>query len=157
MKNAKKNILIGLTLAAILAIAGYAVAHDDFGYRGGHMMDDGYHMGRGYGPHMGYGDYGRYADLTEERVERLGNARTEFYEATEALRNDIYQKRLELRAELAKQEPDTGKLKDIQKDVSQLEGELDQKRLAYELELDKIAPEESRGFAGRGFGGPCWN
>jgi Spy/CpxP family protein refolding chaperone len=155
MKNSKK-ILTGIIVAAMIGVAGYALAHDDYGYRG-NMMGYGYHMGMGYGPYMGYGDYGRYSGMTDEQAEKFGQARAEFLQATDVLRNDIYQKRLELRSQLAKQDPDTAKLKGIQKDMSQLEAELDQKRLAYELELNKIAPEENRGLAGRSLGGPCWN
>jgi len=156
-----KTVLTVTMVATIIGIAGFAIAHGEYGYRGDHM-GYGDHMGRGYGMgmRMGYVDDSRYSDMTDEQAEKIGKARADFLEATDTLRNDIYQKRLELRSELAKQDPDTGELKSIQKELSTLEADLDQKHLAYEIERNKVIPEGNRGVArrgfGRSFGGPCW-
>ena len=165
--NGPKNILVLTLIVAVLGIGGWAFAHDGYGYPGdhmgygGHMMGYGYHMGRGYGSHMGYDEDGRYAGLTDQQIDQLDRAQAKFFEETENLRNDIYQKRLEMRGELAKKDADAAKLNSMQKELSQLEAKLDQKRLNYEIERNKIAPGADQGYArrgyDRGFGGYCWN
>jgi hypothetical protein len=79
------------------------------------------------------------------------------FKASSEIRNEIYQKRLDINSELSKEHPNADKLRKIQKNLSGLESELDQKRLAHELEVNKILPESSRGNAGWeygcGFGG----
>jgi hypothetical protein len=115
----------------------------------------------GYGPHMGYYDYGRNSGLSESEIEKIEKARDDFFKSTEKTREAIYKNRLELRNELSKADPDTGKLKSIQKKLSKLEAELDQATLDYEVKVNKIAPNARGGFAGRGFGpgsrgGNCW-
>lgn len=153
MKTSKK-ILVSITIVAIVGIAGFAFAHGGFGNRGHHMGNMGYggHMGMGTGYHMGYGDYGRDSGLTDEQLQSLDKSGNDFFNATHELRDDVYQKRLELRSELAKENPDIDKAKNIQKELSKIEAKFDQKRLDHELELRKIAPESKRGFFGRGFG-----
>ena len=68
--------------------------------------------GRGYGRHMGWGGgptdgpgCGRgYMDenLTDEQIKAIEGERQAFFNATESLRETLYAKELELRAELAK-------------------------------------------------------
>ncbi len=158
-----KTTLAGVAVIAVLGFVGFAFAHGGSGY-GGNQMGYGNHMGgMGYGPHMGYGDSNRYAGLTDEQAAEIEKARESFLSTTNELRNNIYQKGLELRSELSKQDLDTDKLKAIQKELSELEGSFDQKRLDYELEVSKVAPEARRGYGGRmmgmgpGYGGNCWN
>jgi zinc resistance-associated protein len=146
-----KKVLAGIAVLAVVGLSGLAFAHNGFGYRGQHM---GYsdHMRMGYGPHMGSGDYDRYSGLTDEKVKSLDKARNDFFNTTRKLRNNIFQKQLELRSELARQEPDTDKAKDIQKELSGLEAKFDRKHLEHKLEINNIAPKFNRRFAGRGFG-----
>jgi zinc resistance-associated protein len=162
----QKTVLAGVAIIAILGIVGFAFAHGGYG-NGGHHRGYGKHMGSGYGPQMGYGDNNnRYSTLNDEQIAALDAAREAFYNDTSNLRNDIYQKRLVLRSELAKQDPDTGKLKAIQKELSGLEATFDRKRIEHELEVSKIAPESRRGYGrgyggrmmgyGSGYGGRCW-
>jgi zinc resistance-associated protein len=146
-----KKLLAGLAVLAFVGLSGLAFAHSELGYRG-HHMGYGDHMRMGYGSHMGYGDYGRYSGLTDEKVKSLDKARNDFFNTTRKLRNNIFQKQLELRSELARQEPDSGKAKDIQKELSGLEAKFDRKHLEHKLEINNIAPKFNRGFAGRGFG-----
>jgi hypothetical protein len=78
--------------------------------------------------------------------------RSAFLESTRELRERHYQKELELKAELAKQNPDPKKAAELQKDVSGIENELDQKRLEHRLKMKKDHPQiTSKGFGG-GFG-----
>ena len=161
MINSKK-IMAGLTLFAILGFSGFAFAHGGNGY-GSSNMGYGRHMGMGTGNHMGYGrnmmsgDYGRYSSLTDGQIERLEIARKDFSNVTNDLQEKMYQKRLELRSELAKQDTDINKAKNIQKELSVLEAKFDQKQLEHELETNEIVPGSNRGFADRGFGSGAGN
>jgi zinc resistance-associated protein len=162
-----KIIVTGIVVISILGLVGIAFAHG--GYRGGHMgygnhMGNGYHMGYGRHmgdrSHMGYDRYDRDSALTDEQYDTLEKMQDEFYAATNSLKDDIYQKRFELNRELDQQNQDTNKARSLQKELSGLEAQFDQKRLDYELELKKIAPESRRGFAGRNYGRGrgemCW-
>ena len=117
--------------------------------------------GRGYGRHMGWG--GGPADgpgcgrgdmdenLTDEQIKAIEGERQAFFNATESLRETIYAKELELRAELAKENPDAQKAAGIQKEISRIESDLDQKRVDHMINMRKIAPDAGRGYAG-GYG-----
>jgi len=107
--------------------------------------------GGGYGPGGGAGRGGG-ADLTDEEIAALQKERNAFFEQTRDLRDKLYQKGLELRAELAKQNPDAKKAAELQKEVSGLEGELAQKTLDQRLKMQKENPKlYGKGF-GRGMG-----
>ena len=58
--------------------------------------------------------FGYWGDLGEEDIQKLEKERTDFFEATKNLRANIYQKRLELRSELAKENPDAKKAAELQ-------------------------------------------
>ncbi len=129
-------------------------------------MDRG--RGMGFGPGMGKGFRGRgfAPELSEEEWKKLDEQRNTFFEATDDLRQKSYSKRLELESELAKKNPDTGKAAGLQKELSNLKAQIDQKRIDHLIKVRKINPNAGRGFAGRGgrgfmrsgpaFGGPCW-
>ena len=88
--------------------------------------------------------------------EKIRKERKAFFEDTKSLRQDIHQKRLELRSELAKKKPSARRAKAIQKDILKLRTKMDQKRLEHFLELKKIDPELGwRGFRGKGGYGGC--
>jgi zinc resistance-associated protein len=175
--NFNKTGMIFMVLAsvAVFAIAATSFAGWGRGYGGG-----GYHMGPGYGMHRGwgqgpggYGDQGYQSDLSDEDAAKLDQERQAFFEATSDLRENLYQKELELRSELAKPEPDAKKAAGIQKEISNLESELDQKRLDHRIKMRKDFPRSgARGYGygsrGRGMGrgmyggggygpGSCWN
>lgn len=156
-----------LIISAVLLLAGAAVvfAHGGYGRGGygGHMM--GYGPGYGMGPgmmgngpgHRGEGrGYG--ADLTEEQQAKLDDAREKFFTETEDLRDRIQEKRFALGSEMRKETPDSGKVVDLQKEISKLEGQFDQKAIQHQLEVRKMLPEKARRDYGRGYGGGgyCW-
>lgn len=180
MKRSKK-IAAGIAIVSILGFSSAAFSYGGYGNRGdgmgnGHQrgMGYGYQMGaedgncpgsgygrhKGYGRHMGNGYDGPNARLDKEQIEKLNQERDGFFKDTRSLRDDIYQKRLELRSEMARQNPDAAKVKNIQKEMSNLESEFDQKRIDHRLKMRDIAPEAGRGFAGkpmgRNSGGRCW-
>jgi hypothetical protein len=140
-----------MTVIAALAILGIATA----AFSG---------WGKGYG-RMGRGGCGGFkgagcdyalsrantADMSEETLEALDKERTAFLEATESIRQDLYTKDLALRTELNKDAPDAGIATRLQSEISELQNQLDAKRLDYQLKVREIAPDYSR--SGRGYGG----
>lgn len=168
--NATKSIVI----AAVVLIAGatLAFAHGGWGYGdsdyGGRMMGPGsggnYMMGPGYGGHhmmgpgWGRGERRGYGNLSDETRSKIDAARDKFYEETRTLRRDIDDKAYELNKEMDKDNPDTAKVGELQKQLSKLQTQFDQKSVQYRLEMRKLLPDDyqrpPRGYYGRG--GYCW-
>ncbi len=164
----KELIVTGIAVMAMVIFSAYAFADGDWG-RGKHHMGDGYQMGG-----SGYGDSDRgrqgrghraWGNLSEEDAAKVENERKAFFEGTKDLRQSIYQKRLEMRAEMAKQDPDAARLTDLQKEISNLQADFDQKRLKHRLEMKNLLPDyqagagmgRGRGYGrGAGSGGGCW-
>jgi hypothetical protein len=151
----KRNLLIITGIALMLSIAAVsAFAHGpgwsrDRGY--GHMMGpDGWGPGWHHRGGYGYGQEGYYGNLSEEEIAKLDQQRSEFFKATETIRQKLYEKELDLRKELAKEDPDTSQASKMQSDISKLQSELDQKRLDYEIQSKKTAPNYNRGYKGHG-------
>ena len=173
-KRFKKSIFLGAVL--LIATAAIAFAHGSGGY-GGYgmgpgMMGYGGYGGYGMGPGMmGYGGYGGHmmgpgswsdrgynANLSDEQRDKLDAAREAFFNDTRQLRDQIQEKRYSLNNELNKENPDTSKVTELQKELSKLDSEFDQKSIAYQLEVRKILPENDlRAGFGAGFrNGYCW-
>ena len=95
--------------------------------------------------------------MSAEQYKQLDEERRSFFENTADLRQEIYQKDLDLRSELAKAEPDAAKASRLQKELSQLEADLEQKRFDHMMAVRKINPEAGRGYGwgGRGGYGNC--
>jgi len=130
------KILLIVTITALLGIGTYA-----FAGRGAHQ---------GAGRHQGWsGNAGCQANLSDVDLNRLNRERQEFFEQTRSLRGNLYQKQLELRSELAKQDPDSAKASALQKDISDLRSQLDQKRVEHRIRMQKENPGF---FANRGYG-----
>jgi Spy/CpxP family protein refolding chaperone len=146
-KYINKLILI-FTIMAIVGFGTYALAQMGMGY--------GLHGDMHYGPawqHHGYGSQGYggfWGNLSEDEIKQVQAEREAFFEATKEIRQQLYQKRLELRSELAKKDPDTEKAIGLQKEISELKGQMGLKRLDHILKLKKINPDVGRGLMGRG-------
>jgi Spy/CpxP family protein refolding chaperone len=135
----KRNIK-GIMVFAILAVFGaatFALAGWGGGY--GHMMGPGWHAGNGY-----------YGNLSADEIAKLDQQRAKFFKETEGVRQQLYEKQLALQDELAKDKPDTGKASQLQSEISNLRGKLDQKRLDYEIKAGKSVPNFNRGHRGYG-------
>ena len=138
----------------------------------------GYGGGDGYGPGPGPGYCWNYnggpGNLSSEQRTKLDKLRYAFLGDTADLRNKIWSKTSEMEKLLNSANPDEKKIRELQKEVSALKSEMGDKRISYELEAKKIAPEAyvNGGYGmgyGRGFhhnqGGPvggygpgnCWN
>jgi Spy/CpxP family protein refolding chaperone len=177
MKVNKTTIGI-LAVVLTVGIAALAFAHGGYGGGygmgpgyGGYMMGQGYGgmMGPGYGgPMMGYGSgYGSYNNgsgawgnnLPEKDAAALNASREKFFNATQDLRNQIEEKQVALNNEMASATPDKGKVIQLQKEISGLQTEFDQKALAHRLEVRRLVPQgfnQSASGRGYGYGGYCW-
>lgn len=176
MKKAKTTFMI-IAFIATTGLVSVAFAHGGWGGGGygGHMK--GYGSGYGMGPGMmgyggygmgpgmmgyGYGSYGRdgySADLSRQDINKLQQARDKFFDETRTLREQIRDKQFALNDELDNANPDKAKVADLQKALSGLESDFDQKALAYRLEVRKLLPESTgpRGYGyGPGYGGCNW-
>ncbi len=136
---------------------GNGYANSGYGMGPG-MMGNGYNNG-GYG--MGPGAMGNgpaYSNnssefgthLSSEQRAKLEASQEKFYNDTRELRDKIQDRRNTLREELAKENPDPAKVGELQKSLSALEAEFNEKAVQHQLDLRKIAPEA---FSGRGYSG----
>jgi zinc resistance-associated protein len=163
IRNLGKTLIV-LTLVAIMGMGATAFAGKGRG-SAGYAQGYGQHGCDGSGYGRGYGDPGFMGNLSEEEGAKLNEERNAFSKATQELRQNIYQKRLELNSELAKKNPDPKKAGALQKELSGLKGQLDQKRTEHRIRMNKINPgfgQVGRGFHGREMGrwqgnqGRCW-
>jgi hypothetical protein len=164
MRNITSKLLVVLTVFAVVGFGVYAFADGGMGYgqhRGGwdHHGPGWRQGGSGY---PGYGGYMR-GDLSDEEVQEMDQQRKVFHSANKDLKQNVYQKRLELESEFAKKTPDAKKAAGIQKEISDLQARMDQNRVDHMIEMKKINPDAGRGFRGNGpmrggssYGRPCW-
>ena len=146
--NKSGKIMIVIVIVAIFAIT--ATSFAGWGRGGGRGWGGNcWGPGGGYGP-KGYGGQGYQGNLSDEELSKLTQERKAFFEATSDLREQLYQKELELRSELAKPEPDAKRAAGLQKEISGIESELDQKRLDHRIKMKKNFPQ--LGFRGQGYG-----
>ncbi len=148
MKNLSKAI-IAVTVIGVIGFA--ATSFAGWGRGGGGNC---WGQGSGWGQ-RGVGPAGFQGNLSDEEIDKLNQERQAFFEDTRELRENLYQKELELRSEMAKQEPDAKIAVSLQKDISQLKGQLDQKRVEHRIKMQKENPDffADRGFGqGRGYG-----
>jgi len=135
MNNFSKTVIV----VAIIGIVGLAATSFAGWGRGG----GGYCQGQGSGP-AGY-----QGNLSNEDLDKLNKQRQAFFEGTRELRENLYQKELELRSELAKKDPDAKRAAGLQGEISDLSSQMDQKRVDHRIKMQKENPDF---FAGRGYG-----
>lgn len=145
MKISRSTKTLSMALFVLFIGVTFAFAHGGYGAargKGGPMTDKACD-----GPYKR--DCDRNSTLTEEQKTQLAEARNKFRKATQEVRGQIELKRVALRNEMIKDEPDAGKAMDLQKELSALKADLGQQRLQHHLEVKKIAPDT---FQGKGFG-----
>jgi len=139
------NFAKAVTVVAIAGIVGFAAtSFAGWGRGGGNCQG----QGSGWGQ-RGAAPSGYQGNLSDEQITRLDKERQVFFVETRNLRENLYQKELELRSELAKEDPDAQKAAGLQAQISDLTAQLDQKRIDQRLKMQKENPEF---FAGRGYG-----
>jgi len=153
MKRIANKILVVLTIFAVMGFGVYAFADGGMGY-GRH------HGGRGHhGPGWNQGGYGcpgygnMMGDLSDEDIQKMGEQREAFFKSTGDLRQKIYQKKLAMESEFAKKNPDAKNAANLQKEISDLRAQIDQKRIAHLIEMKKINAGLGAGFMGPGMMG----
>jgi len=164
-----KKLIIGLTIAVAIGIGTYAFGHMGGGYENYGWMHGGPGMHQGYyGMHEGYygGPKNDYrSDLKDEDIKALDEERAAFLKATDSIRQTLYSKELELRSELYKENPDVSKAEALQKEISELESGLAQKRIKHMIKIRDLNPNADRGIMmggyhmGYGYASPedsCW-
>jgi hypothetical protein len=157
-----KKLILGLAIAAVIGIGTYAFGHMGGSYGNFDRMHGGPWMHQGYYGDKGY-DYRGH--LKDEDIKALEEERSVFFKATESVQQNLYSKELELRSELYKENPDVSKAGALQKEISELESTLDQKRIDHMIKMRKLSPNGSRGFMMGGYhmgygssapGDSCW-
>ncbi len=139
----KKHILLIFLSMAIISIGITSYAGQEIGY--GPDKEHGYRHGCKPESRSGLGNF-CFRNLSEDEIKKANEEREAFFKTTEELRQDIYAKELELKSEIAKKDTDTGKAIKIQKEISELKSQFDQKRLDHMLKMKKINPSLARGF-----------
>jgi hypothetical protein len=134
-----------MVLAVITVVGFGANALAGWGKGYGHH-GPGWDRGFGYGPGRSY----MIDNLSEEDFKKIDAERRAFFDETADLRRDRYAKRLELKSELVKENPDPEKASRLQKELSDIKAKFDQKRLEHILKMKKINPKFGGGFEGRG-------
>jgi len=150
MKRITKRIIVAVSVIALVGIGSYAFAGRGMGYGRGMQGGMGYGPGGG-GYNCPYGGPGTAANINSEKAGKLHEAREAFFQETADLRDKIYQKTEALRYALSAENPNPEEVSAIQKDLSDLRAEFDQKRVAHRIEMRKNFPELAAG-QGRGHG-----
>jgi len=151
-----------LTLMVMVALMGFTTFADaGMGKKGGQADC----------PGKGGGGCAAIKTLSAEDQAKVTAERDAFIKDTQALRDQIQQKHLELKAEIAKTDTDVQKASDMVKGITDIVAQLGQKRLQHQLNLKKINPAladcamggpggmgpgmgPGHGGMGRGMGGP---
>lgn len=105
-------------------------------------------MGRG-------GCWGAGANLTPEQASQVFDLKQKFANDTAELRKQMMIKRTELAALWRSGTPEQNQLQAKQQEINALRDQLQSKRTAFQLEVQKICPQAGMGMgrgAGRGMG-----
>jgi len=105
---------------------------------------------------MGKGGMGgtTTSNLTDAQISQLESEQKAFMESTQELRQQLKEKNSSLRFEQSKKAPDTAKIASLQKDVTALRSQLDQKHQAHISAMKQIDPNFTEGKGkGAGMGG----
>ena len=149
-----KTIIITIASVALVGFAINAFAHGGMMGWGGGWGGQGMGMmqNRGdYGPAYGPGNNDR---MTDEQYEQFQKQREAFFNETRDLRAKLYEKERALQNELYKENPNAATASKLQKEISGLQAQLDQKRVDNMIEMRKIDPDMGRGGYGYMHGGP---
>jgi hypothetical protein len=163
-----------IVIAAIVGLVGTAYAFSGrmmggggYGHGYGYGMmgnGNGSGYGNGYGMRGGYGyGYGMmnqglgyagpmenngYGNLSKDDAARLQHSRDKFEKATRGLRKDILVKQHALQQEMAKADPDPGKVSRMQRELSGLQSQYQRKAMDFQRETRNLRPQ---GQGGQGY------
>lgn len=158
-------------LAALILLIAGIITTQGFAYMGG-----GYHMGSGYGMmngnqgrygnQMGYGMMGNgymgngymMENLSAENQQKMLNQMNSFFASTKEIREQSYQKQLELNKEYVNPEKDQAKIDTLQKELFDLSTQFEKQRFDNMIAMQKLFPDNNTySFTGaRGGYGGCF-
>jgi len=87
----------------------------------------------------------RYKDLTEAQRTQLSQIKGEYANNTVSIREQLREKKQEMRSLLNSPTPDEAKILDLQKQTAKLRDQLDQEWIKYNLKVKKIVPDAKIG------------
>lgn len=137
----KKSILIISSLLLVALVAGSVFA-----------WGPGQGMGMGFGPNPDcprYGGQSAWNDLSGEQRDELTALRRQFIDETYELRSAKFQKHQEMRMLMETSNPDKAKLNELSREISDLQKQVMDKQIDFQMGAKKIAPELDMGA---GFG-----
>ena len=149
MNTILRNIIIAIIPISLIIFGINAFAHSGMGW--GHHGFGWHHQDRYYADNT--------SRMSPEEYQKIEQAREEFFKDTQGIRDNLYEKSRALENELAKVEPDAAKAAQLQKDISKLQSQFDEKRIAHMIEMRKLNPDFDRGYMdddsmmGYGYGG----
>ncbi|HDP26117.1 MAG TPA: periplasmic heavy metal sensor [Deltaproteobacteria bacterium] len=91
----------------------------------------------------------RTAHLTQEQRDQLRELRDAHQKLTDPIKDQLADKRTELRDALSAQEPDEARVRQLSTEISTLKTELDQTRTEHLLQVKKLVPDAEIGKAHR--------
>ncbi|MFC1877398.1 periplasmic heavy metal sensor [Thermodesulfobacteriota bacterium] len=139
-----RNVIITIASISVLGIAINTFAHDGRGWGGGWGQHRGnMHYQGGYGK-------GNMNQMSPEEYKLFEQKREAFRSETLDIRTSLFEKERELQNELAKDEPDVAQASRLQKEISGLQSQFDQKRIENMVEMRKLNPNAGRGFKADG-------
>ncbi len=142
-----------LIVASIVLIAGILASQAFAHMGGGYGMMNGNHMGNGQ---MGNGMMGgghMMDGLSAEDQEKMQEQMNTFFSATREVREQRYQKQLELNQEYAKTEKDQAKIDTLQKELFDLSAQFEKERFNHMTTMQKLFAGKTTGnFRGMGGG-----
>ena len=141
-----RNVIITIASIAVLGIGINAFAYGGWGQHRGDM-----HYQGGYSK-------GNMNQMSPEEYKQFEQKREAFRSETLDIRTSLFEKERALQNELAKDAPDVAQASRLQKEISDLQSQFDQKRIENMLEMRKLNPNAGRGFKAdgprKGSGGP---
>ncbi|MFA5110418.1 MAG: periplasmic heavy metal sensor [Desulfobaccales bacterium] len=140
MKASKKSLIVVLALTLCLGLAASSWARP---FGGG--------MGGGMGCGMGHGMMGAM-NLTPDQAGKVFDLRQKFMNDTADVRKQMMVKHAELAALWKAEKPDEKAIVAKQKELNALKGQMQEKGVAFRLEMRKIAPQLAQFGHGRGMG-----
>lgn len=134
----KKTIILIIGIVCMAAVSTLVFAHGP-GWGGASR-------GGGYYYDCPYTDYDG-ASLTQEQRMELDTLRQEYLTQTDKIRDRLRDKRYEMNTELNRENPDEQKIRGLQKEISELKGQMDSARIDHILKAKKVDPDiDTRSF-----------
>ena len=141
-----------IIVASILLVAGIITSHATAYMGGANHMGNGSNMMNGN--HMGYGSgYGMMdngymmENLSAEDQAKMLDQMNSFFSSIRDIREQQYQKQLELNAEYAKPEKDQVKIEALQKQVFDLSSQFEKQRFDHMVTMNRFFADKNTGSA----------